>query len=72
MVLIWLVYVINFSESYEMCARGKKIIDFALARITKIKMVSSFKIIHLGLSVVATTEAYPSLRLLDKKLYNLH
>ena len=55
MVLIWLVYVINFSESYEMCARGKKIIDLALARITKIKMVSSSTIIHLGLSVVATT-----------------
>ena len=55
MVSIWFVYVINFSESYEMCARGKKIIYLALARITKIKMVSSSKIIHLSLPVVATT-----------------
>ena len=46
-VSIWLVYVINFSESYEMCARGNKIIDLDLARIRKIKMVSSPKIIHL-------------------------
>ena len=36
---MWLVYVINFSESYEMCAWGKKIIDLAPARITKINTV---------------------------------